>query len=139
MADDQSPAYLSLDVRGAIRGMKPKARALLDSYFSSDAAQSTMYLKGVSSIAKDIQVAGHDKSELSDKIRRSLYLLYGRYFFSVTLDVKVIEMEEDAGKWDIRVTMTLANESGESMNLAAISETESGLQWKTQWISEAQQ
>lgn len=134
MADDQSPAYLSLDTRGVIRGMKQKARALLDAYFTSDYSQSTLYYDGIRSITKDIQRSGTDESELADNVRQSLAYLYQRYFFSVNVDVKVLEMDTDESRWNIRVNMEIANENGEQMNLAAISETEAGLAWRTQWI-----
>lgn len=138
MADNQSPAYLSLDRRGVIRSMKPKARAIFDSYFSSDYSQSTMFYGQVVSLAKDIQTASENEDVLAEKIRTSLALIYGRYFFSVDLNVQVLDHNEEEGQWNIKVNMNLADEEGQQINLAAIGEVGSGLENKIKWIEEAQ-
>ena len=131
--EDTSPAYLSLDVRGVIRGMKQKATAILDTYFASDASQSNQYKDDVVSITKDIQVAGHNVQELRDKVASSLAAIYQRYFFSAVVDVTIADMEEDEGKIDIRVSIRLSNRNGASMDLIAIANTTEGADWKHRW------
>ena len=131
--EDTSPAYLSMDTRGVIRGMKQKATAILDTYFASDASQSNMYSGDVVSISKDVQAAGHNTQALKDKIAASLAKIYQRYFFSVVVDVTITDIDEDEGKIDIRASVRLSNRDGATMDLVAIANTTEGTAWKHRW------
>lgn len=131
--NDESPAYPSLDTRGLIRGMKQKAMALLDSYFTSNASQSNLYNGAVKSITKDIQVSGYNERSLKERVTGSLNILYSRYFEAVDLTVRVVDADEEDGKVTIEVAMTLTNPDGATMNLAAVAETAYGKRWQTQW------